>query len=110
MGLELPPGSSFRSHLRSLDQRAGVLLQARHSLRLVAQMVAVAEDCADLPQHCTNLWLGAFSSDFDRAVRALLRGLGLVNESNKNQKVRLSFLSVRRSSLSGQNRKSIKDL
>lgn len=58
-----------------------MLLQARHSLRLVAQMVAVAEDCADLPQHCTNLWLGAFSSDFDRAVRALLRGLGLVNES-----------------------------
>ena len=74
----LPPGASFATHLQSLSRQDGVLFQAQHSLRLIAQMVALAEACARWkPPKCTNIWLGAFASDFDLAAQSVLRALGL---------------------------------
>ena len=74
----LPAAHSFSSHLNSLNRSEGVALQAQHSLRLVASMVAVAEQCARVPmQRCTNLPLGSFLSNFDSAARQLLDSLGV---------------------------------
>lgn len=82
----LPRGYTYREMLRTLDgtgrRTAGVLLQAQHSLRLLAEMVAVAEQCAAQPmQRCTNIWLDAFLHDFDAAATTLLRALGVVPSS-----------------------------
>ena len=78
MGLSppLPTGLSFSEHLRQLNATAGVLLQAQHSMRLLAQMAAVAEACTASPEHCTNIWLKAFTTDFDRAASRLLSAIG----------------------------------
>lgn len=84
-------GYSYVDHLNTLNRTVGVQLQAQHSLRLIAAMVAVAEDCASRSPTvitpsargrritCTNLWLEGFSTDFDRAARAFLSALGLAH-------------------------------
>ena len=81
MGLTppLPAGATFSSHLRTLNRTAGVLLQTQHSMRLIASMVSVAEDCAShhVRAHCTSLWLHSFLFDFDAAAIAMLSALGI---------------------------------
>jgi len=80
MGLwpPLPAGGSFASHLRGLDRTTGVLLQAQHSRRLLAAMVAVAEACAAAgPPRCYNFGLEAFMSDFEATARAFVLALGV---------------------------------
>ena len=78
MGLspQLPVGLCYQQQLRRLNSSAGIRLQAQHSLRLLAQMVAVAEQCDALPA-CTNVWLDDFEADFDTAAASLLRALGV---------------------------------
>jgi len=78
MGLAppLPLGMSFAEQLRRLNSSAGIQLQAQHSLRLLSEMVAVAEACRSRPAHCTNLWLEDVARGFDAGATALLRAIG----------------------------------
>ena len=97
----IPRGLTYQQHLQSLNHTAGVILQAQHSLRLIASMVATAEQCMlmppphsadssepDLslyplsPRVCVNLWLGGFLHNFDKTVTKMLIGLGVSRGSD----------------------------
>ena len=63
----LPPGRTYQAQLLRLNATDGVILQAQHSLPLMAEMVATAIACDGLADRCTNVWLDAFQSGSDGA-------------------------------------------
>lgn len=77
MGLQpsLHPGLSFCSQLRSLHPSVGVVLQAQHSMRLLAEMTASAEACAARPMRCANVWLETLIDDLDSGLKQVLSAI-----------------------------------